>query len=205
MRAAGIALLALLVSACVFRTADAPRYYRPEAAGLSASATDGEAVPTATVRLRAMRARPFLRERIVWRTPSEYGMYEQRRWSELPEAYAERALTAALLRTSRIAVTDDGGVPALSADVTAFDEVLAPAHVANVALTVSLTDPSGHRLLERTFSSEVPVTEGTAHALAHAIGAALDDVCDQVARSVATALRPLPHGRPRGKRPQPST
>ncbi|HEY2387999.1 MAG TPA: ABC-type transport auxiliary lipoprotein family protein [Candidatus Binatia bacterium] len=186
MRGAALALLAVLLGGCVFRASDTPRYYRPESAALSAESP--EAATATMLRLRAVRARPFLRERIVWRTESEYGMYEQRRWSELPEAYAERALASALRHTASIGLTDDTGVPALYAEVVAFDEVLAPRHVANVAIAVSLTDAKGRRMLERTFSVEAPITDASPVTVAYAIGTALDDATAQVAQAVSAAL-----------------
>ena len=180
-------VVAVALGGCVFRAADPPRYYRPESAGLSGAAAP-ETAPATMIRLRAVRARPFLRERIVWRTESEYGLYEQRRWSELPEAYAERALESALRREGNIGLTDDTRVPALYAELVAFDEVLAPQHVANVAIGVSLADANGHRMLERTFSVDAPVADENPRTLAHAIGTALDDVTAQVARAVSTSL-----------------
>jgi ABC-type uncharacterized transport system auxiliary subunit len=187
MRHTVLVLLAVALGGCVFRASDAPRYYRPESAALSGAAEPATAVTT-MIRLRAVRARPFLRERIVWRTESEYGMYEQRRWSELPEAYTERALESALQREGNIGLTDGTRVPALYAEVVAFDEVLAPQHVANVAIGVSLADANGHRILERTFSVDAPIADENPRSLAHAIGAALDDVTAQVARAVSMSL-----------------
>jgi ABC-type uncharacterized transport system auxiliary subunit len=205
MRRVGVVLLAGLLGGCVFRAADAPRYYRPDSEALSAELPPDATASAMAIRLRAVRARPFLRERIVWRTESEYGMYEQRRWSELPEAYAERALVSALGRTSDVGVTDDTSVPALYAEVVAFDEVLSPAHVANVAIAVSLTGAGFHHVLERTFSVETPIADGDPRSLARAIGAALDDVTAQVARAVSTSLasvkpRSPAHTRRRGTR-----
>ncbi len=185
----GILLLSAALAGCVFRASDPPRYFRPESVALSSEPAVDAGAPATAIRLRAVRARPLLRERIVWRTPAEYGMYEQRRWSELPEAYVERALASALRGTADVGLTDDTRVPALYADVTAFDEVLAPAHVANVAVDVSLTDAGGHRLLERAFTAEAAIADDDPRSLARAIGAALDDVSAQVARSVAETLR----------------
>jgi len=129
-----------------------------------------------------------LRERIVWRTPTEYGMYEQRRWSELPEAYVERALASALQSEAHMELTEDSRAPTLAATVTAFDEVVDPAHVADVAADVVLTRADGRRLLERGFSAESPIADDDPRSLARAVGAALDDVSGQVARSVTDAL-----------------
>ncbi len=189
MRRVALVLAVGLLAGCVFRAAAAPRYFRPESTALASAAAAETGAWTTSIHLREVRARPFLRERIVWRTPVEYGMYEQRRWNELPEAYAERALVSALRQSASIGLTDDTRVPTLTVDVTAFDEVLAPEHVANVALDVSLTAAKGRRLLERTFSAETAVADDDPRSLAHAVGAALDDVSMQVAQAIAASMR----------------
>jgi ABC-type uncharacterized transport system auxiliary subunit len=184
------ALLAFIALAgCVFRQSDAPRYFRPDSLALSPEPALGDRAPARTIRLRGVRARPFLRERIVWRTPTEYGMYEQRRWSELPEAYVERAIASALKREAHIDLTDDARAPTLSANVAAFDEVVDPTHVANVAVDASLTAADGHRLFERRFSAETAITDDDPRSLVSSMGSALDDVSAQVARSVAETLK----------------
>jgi uncharacterized lipoprotein YmbA len=185
----GALLVFIALAGCVFRQADAPRYFRLDSLALSPESALGDGVPARTIRLRAVRARPFLRERIVWRTPTEYGMYEQRRWSELPESYVERAIASALRREAHIDLTDDARAPTLSANVAAFDEVLAPTHVANVAVDASLTATDGHRLFDRRFSAEAAVADDDPRSLVHGIGAALDDVSAQVARSAAETLK----------------
>jgi ABC-type uncharacterized transport system auxiliary subunit len=182
-------LVSIALAGCVFRQTDAPRYFRPDSVALSPEPVSADGSPARTIRLRAVRARPFLRERIVWRTASEYGMYEQRRWSELPEAYVERAIASALRREAHIELTDEAGAPTLSANVTAFDEVVAPTHVANVAVDASLTAPDGRRLFERRFSAEAAITDDDPRSLVRSMGAALDDVSAQVARSVAETLK----------------
>jgi len=183
------ALLALIALAgCVFRQSDPPRYFRPDSAALSPESTPDDSSGKKAIRLRAVRARPFLRERIVWRTPTEYGMYEQRRWSELPEAYVERALASALRRQAHVDLTNEARAPTLYVDVTAFDEVLDPKHVADVAVDVTLTTAGSRRLLERGFSAEAPISDDDPSSLVRAVGAALDDVSAQVAQSVAEKL-----------------
>jgi uncharacterized lipoprotein YmbA len=185
----GALLVFIALAGCVFRQSDAPRYFRPDSLALSPEPALGDGASARTIHLRAVRARPFLRERIVWRTPTEYGMYEQRRWSELPEAYVERAIASALAREAHIDLTDNARAPTLSATVTAFDEVVAPTHVANVAIDASLTATDGHRLFERRFSAEAATADDDPQSLVHTIGVALDDVSAQVARSVAEALK----------------
>src|SRR5262245_18477693 len=96
-----VGLVAL--GACLLRSADRPRFFRPASATLDGAATDGTEPPVADgipVRLRAVRSQPFLRERILWRVSDvEYAFYEQRRWIDLPAHYVERALQIRLATT----------------------------------------------------------------------------------------------------------
>src|SRR5262249_21833195 len=133
----------------------------------------------------------FLRERVVWRSsPIEYGFYEQRRWHEHPAYYVERALRAALHKTARVHITDDLRVPSLRVAVSAFDEVLAPAHAAVVEGPASLHEPHGRVLPERPFVAAVPIAGDDPAAMAHAMGEALDDVATRIAEAVVDVPPP---------------
>jgi ABC-type uncharacterized transport system auxiliary subunit len=173
------------LKACVFRSADQPRFFRPTSAMLEATDADppvGDGVP---IRLRGVRADPFLRERIVWRVSDvEYGTYEQRRWLDLPAHYVDRALAARLRATPGLRLTDDLAALALHVDVLAFDDVLSPQHEADVTLAVALEDRTGAVLLRRTFAARVAVASDEPVALAKAMGEALDQVVAQVADGV---------------------
>src|SRR5262245_40385662 len=111
------------LAGCLFRTADAPRFYRPAAVALDDAGEAAEVAPTAGVliRLGSVRSAPFLRERIVWRaSPVEYGLYEQRRWFELPSRYVRRALIATLETTSGLRLVDDPTAARLDVELLAF-------------------------------------------------------------------------------------
>jgi ABC-type uncharacterized transport system auxiliary subunit len=200
MRAACLAA-ALLATGCVFRNAPEPRFFRPESAALDGRSVASLVRPTPAVspeavassgvplRLRPVRGTPLLRERIVWRaSPVEYGLYEQRRWSELPASYVERALESALRDTPGIRLTDEPRAAALGVEVVAFDEVLAPARAAAVSLEVELLDTTGRRILDRTFSAETPIEDETPAATARAMGSALDEAVAAVAAVAGAAL-----------------
>src|SRR5205814_1920444 len=136
----------------------------PGSAALDATAND-EADSPATggipIRLRGVRSEPFLRERIVWRVSDvEYGLYEQRRWIDLPAHYVEHALRTRLRETPGLQLTNDLRAVVLHVDVLAFDDVLAPTHAANVALGVALEDPMRGRLFVRTFNAQVGIENG---------------------------------------------
>src|SRR5947208_15912126 len=152
-----------VVGGCLLRNPDAPRFFRPASAILDATPED-DVDPSATgriaIRLRGVRSEPFLRHRIVWRVSEvEYGLYEQRQWIDLPAHYAERALRTRLGETAGLRLTEDPRAAALRVDLLAFDEVFAPAHAADVALAVHLSDPERGGLLHRTFGARVGIPD----------------------------------------------
>ena len=187
-------LLAGLVAlgGCLLRTPGSPRFFRPGSATLDATAED-EVDPTAgriAIRLRGVQSEPFLRERIVWRISEvEYGLYEQRRWIDLPAHYVERALRTRLRATPGLRLTNDLRAVALRVDVLAFDDVLAPAHAANVALAVALEDPVRGRLFVRTFDARAGIDDSDPASMAKAMGQALDDAVAQVADAVRLSVQ----------------
>jgi ABC-type uncharacterized transport system auxiliary subunit len=191
-RRAWVAVLAVLVGGCVFRNASGPRYFAPDPVVVEEPAGDQAALSRKPVpiRLRSVHGISFLRERIVWRvSPVEYGRYEQRLWRELPASYVERALLTALGRTPGLLLSDDPHAAALSVEVVAFEEVLAPAHTAAVALETSLRDPRRGRLLDRTFTATAPIDRDDPETMAKAMGRALHEATSAVAVAVATAAR----------------
>jgi len=174
---------------CLFRTAEPPRFYRPASITLDA-ADDDDAPPAATgvaVRVKSVRSAPFLRERMVWRASGvEYGLYEQRRWFELPSRYVRRALGTALDDTPGVRLGDATAPARLDVEILAFDEVLT-AHHAHVVLAVKLRNGAETRL-ERTFAAEVPIAGDDGTAVAQAMGRALDQVVKEVASAAARTL-----------------
>jgi ABC-type uncharacterized transport system auxiliary subunit len=181
-------LLALCVSGCLFRKDVPARWFQPESTLLADRADTTPDRGGRPVRLRSVQAIAFLRERMAWRLPPvESGLYEQRRWREMPATYVERALTAALAHTPGVRLTDDVRAPALRVEVLAFDEVVGPTHAALVKLEVTLRD-GDRTLLERTFSSEQSAQGADSDGVATAMGAALDAVAGEVATAVAGSL-----------------
>jgi ABC-type uncharacterized transport system auxiliary subunit len=78
-------------------------------------------------------------------------------------------------------------VPVLTADVRAFEEVLAPVHEARVAIAVTVAD-NRCIWLRRTFESTRPLSNDDPDALARAIGESLDDVALTTGDAVRKAL-----------------
>jgi len=182
----------VLLGGCFLRSPAAPRFFRPASAILDAAPEDN-ARPPATgsiaIRIRGVRSEPFLRERVVWRVSEvEYGLYEQRRWIDLPEHYVERALRARLRATPGLRLTNDVRAVALRVDVLAFDDVLAPTHAADVALNVAVDDPVRGRVFMRTFDARVGIEDGDPASMAKAMGQALDEAIAQVADAVRAVV-----------------
>ena len=116
----GLLVGLLVLGGCLLRTPDPPRFFRPGSAALEAAAEDQADPPAAggiAIRLRGVRSEPFLRERIVWRVSEvEYGLYEQRRWIDLPAHYVEQALGRRLRETPGLRLTNDPQAVALRVD-----------------------------------------------------------------------------------------
>jgi len=203
--ALGLTLASLVLAGCLFRTAEAPRFYRPASTILAKAVEedDAERAPAATgvpIRLHGVRSAPFLRERIVWRASSvEYGLYEQRRWFELPSRYVKRALTSALQTEPALRLTEDGTAARLEVEILAFDEVLTPTHEALVTLAATLRAGTDKRF-DRTFSSHVAIADNDGATMAAAMGQALDEAVHKVVKAAVKGLGPkatAPAGRPR--------
>jgi len=189
----GLLVGLLVLEGCLLRTPDPPRFFRPGSAALEAAAEDQVDPPAAggiAIRLRGVRSEPFLRERIVWRVSEvEYGLYEQRRWIDLPAHYVEQALGRRLRETPGLRLTNDPQAVALHVDVLAFDDVLAPTHEANVTLAVTLEDRAHGRLLTRTLDARAGIENDDPASMATAMGQALDDAVAQVADAVRLSLQ----------------
>jgi len=203
-RVAFIACLPLLAACMLRNTSATPRFFRPVSSALEAPERDApssEQAGTVPVRLRSVQATSFLRERVVWRrSEGEYGLYEERRWTEPPAEYVERALTSTLESTPGIGLTEDHQASSLSVELLSFDEVLYPRHEANIVVSASLSDASGQLLFQRTFSATEAIAEGDPDSMPRAMGRALDEVAQRIAEAVAAAARGEPSGRGKGSR-----
>lgn len=197
-RALALAAALSLASGCVIRDAAEPRFFRVETK--ASDTISGDPQPSGfhdgrTVRLRSVTGAPFLRERIVWRSsPVEYHFYEQRRWLELPATYVERALLAELRSSPGLKLSDDSGVPVLSATVVAFDEIKAPAHVAKVGVKVAVKDADRRTRLDREFTAEEPIPDEDPLTLAATMSRALAQVAAQIGSAVTADLASTPNG-----------
>ena len=173
-----------------------PRYFSPdEARGrtqLAASSSIAEAeAGTQGIELRLGRitAASYLGERIVFRDSNyELGYYEERRWTERPEAYLRRAVARALFEDRGLRRVVSGAGPTLDIELSELAELRAPP-VVRVRVTYVLYDD---RLVRRqvtlTIERPIPSTataresaETAARAMADAFGDAVNQIADRVA------------------------
>jgi len=177
-----------------------PRYFSPdEARGrtqLAAVSSIGESeTGTQAIELRLGRvtAASYLGERIVFRDSNyELGYYEERRWTERPEAYLRRAVARALFEDRGLRRVVSGAGPALDIELSELAELRSPP-VVRVRATYVLHDD---RLVRRqaTLTIERPIPSAatareSAETAARAMADALGDAVNQIADHVAADLR----------------
>jgi cholesterol transport system auxiliary component len=190
MKAMNVAcvVMALLGTGCALLNKSepiVPRYFNPEVADRSvprvvASGTGLE------LRIGRVNADTYITDRLVHRDSAyEIGYYDDRVWTEKPEAYVRRALTRALFDARGVRQRLSGVGTTLDVDVVAFEEVLAPVHVARVELSYEVYDDRVVRLA-RSVVVERPIAlaKGSAEAkeavqaLSEALVVAVDAVAD---------------------------
>jgi cholesterol transport system auxiliary component len=172
-----------------------PRYFSPdESRGREqvAASTIGEREREpngAELRLGKITAASYLGERLVFRDSNyELGYYEERRWTERPEAYLRRAVARALFEDRGLRRVVSGAAPTLDIELFELAELRAPP-MARVRATYVLYDD---RLVRRqatlTVERHIPTArtsgetaETTARAMADAFGDAVIQIADRVA------------------------
>jgi cholesterol transport system auxiliary component len=194
-------LSALALSGCALTSKSEPldvRYYTPEKVKTQlTSATDrapqGEGM---VLELGRITSGSHLREKMAYRDASwEVGYYEDRRWTERPEAFVRRELGRTLFeeRGFRRSISD-AAAPVLEVELIAFEEIRAkPTHVARVQLRMILHD--GRDVLHEetiTVDKPLPGSESTTDALVAATAEALDAASAQIADRAQKVLATRP-------------
>jgi len=188
-----------------------PRYFSPDesrsrapvAAVASTSERDAE-TQTTELRLGRITAASYLGERIVFRDSNyELGYYEERRWTERPEAYLRRAVARALFEDRGLRRVVSGVGPALDIELSELAELRSPP-VVRVRATYVLYD---ERLVRRqaTITIERPIPDATtpsksaetsARAMADALGDAVNQIADRVTADLRRPGKPVPTAAP---------
>jgi cholesterol transport system auxiliary component len=134
-----------------------PRYFTAELPRSSSSTA--RAPHGAELRLGRVTASGYLAERIVYRTEDqELGFYEDRRWTERPEAFLRRALTQSLYEQAGLRRVVSGAAPTLDIELTGFEEVRGAHPVARARATMSLSD--GRVVLsQQTLTVDLPIAQ----------------------------------------------
>jgi cholesterol transport system auxiliary component len=190
-------LLCLLQPNCALTSkADAisPRYFNPQLA----SGDRSQAAPQPfELRLGQVSSASNLDERIAYRvSAAEVGFYEDRRWTELPEAYLRRALEKELFEERKLTRVVTGTAPVLDVELTAFEELRQAPTKVRVTLTFSLRDDR-RSLLEQSLELERPLSQqgaDPAQRVAQALAAALVQAVQTVGAQVVKRLTELPRG-----------
>lgn len=185
----------VLASACALTSKGeplTPRYFTPLAEPDAASAVP--AAPTAAeLRLGRVEPAAHLEERIAYRlSDTELAYYDDRRWSEPPDALVRRALERELFERRGLGRVVSGAAPTLEVDVLGFEELREKPPRARCSLRILLHDDRRAQL-ERTLTVDVPLATGkegeSGPALARAMAGALAAATRQAADAAVNALR----------------
>lgn len=197
------AVLACALAGCALTSKSDPmqvRYFTPEtssgssraqtAVPAAASGAAPEAEPLALM-LGRVRGSAHLRERIAYRpSESELGFYETRRWTERPESYLRRALSAELFQQRGLQPILAGPGATLDVELVAFEETRGPRRVARLQ-AVYLLYGGGVPSIERTITVEHPITatQDPTVGVIRALAAALAEGVKQISNEVVARLQ----------------
>ncbi len=152
-------LATCMQSACALTgKADAlsPRYFSPEQVAAGPKTPNPQRLE---LQLGQVSSASHLDERIAYRlSGAEVGFYDDRRWTEIPEAYLRRALERELFEQRGLQRIVTGSAPTLDVELTAFEELRGKPTKARVTLSFSVHDER-RSLLERSINVEREVTE----------------------------------------------
>jgi len=191
MKYATLFCLATTLTGCaLFSKGDVPmrRYFSPDLP----AATNGVARSSSELRLGRVTAGAFIGERIMFReSEHEVGLYDDRSWTEKPDAYLRRALSRVLFEELGLRSVMRGAGPTLDVELISFEEVKSPRHLGRVKLAFSLRDERVVSL-QQTLSVERPIASAAPEAVAQALGEALRDAVYELSGRVVADLAKAP-------------
>lgn len=192
-------LLALAPSSCALTSkgdALSLRYFDPVPTPRSRPAP---AEQPYELRLGQVASASNLDERIAYRkSAAEVGFYEDRRWTEPPEAYLRRALERELFEQRRLNRVITGPAPVLDVELTTFEEERGRGKV-RVRLSFSLRDER-RALLSQSLELDQPLSEQpgtdsaerTAQALIDSLARAVERLATDVVQKLSESQRAEP-------------
>jgi cholesterol transport system auxiliary component len=193
------AAAALLTAGCALTSKSepiAPRYFSPERPADAAQARKKPVDTPLELRLGRVSGSSHLDERLVYRDSAyQLGYYEERRWTEEPAEYLRRSLARVLFEDRGLRHLVGGLGPSLEVELTGFEEIRSPKHVARVQMTARLQDARVVRW-EETLTVDQPITDDasgdSASGMVAAIGVALGSAVDHIADRVVSDLSAPP-------------
>jgi cholesterol transport system auxiliary component len=176
-----------------------PRYYTPELPETS-SATVPAAASGLAIRIGRIGGSSYLKERIAHRDSAhEFGFYEDRRWTERPEVYLQRAIERSLFETRGMKRALAPTAPTLTVDLIEFEELRGAEPRVRLRVSFALHDERTV-FRERSFAIERPLasgpesseTERVAAGLGEALKEAVTRIADEVIAELSTKSPGLP-------------
>lgn len=191
----GAALLLCGLGSCALLGKSAPitpRYFSPERPGDLTPLASERPEPVVQVRLGRVTSADSIGDLIITRVSATEVVYSRlRRWTEAPDQYLKRRLARVLFEERGLGEATGGDAPTLDVQLTAFEEIRAPRHVARVQVMARLRD-EGRVTWQETLTIEQPVTmaagDESADAMVESIGVALRTVVDRIAERVVLEL-----------------
>ncbi len=187
-----VGLLALAPGCALLSKSDpiTPRYFSADSTEPSMPRPDARGLE---LRLGRVNADAYIKDRIVHRDSAfEIGYYDDRVWTEKPDAYVRRALARALFDERGVTQLLSGVGATLDVDIVAFEEVRHPAHLARIKLVYVVYDDRVVRL-SRTVVVDRPIAaakgDAEANEAARAMSEALVAAVDAVADAATSELR----------------
>jgi cholesterol transport system auxiliary component len=191
LRFALVALTAVVGAGCALTSKSDPvtlRYFTPDAVAAPTHVPVGPDADGRGLELRIGRvnAASNIKDRIAFRDEShEVGYYEELRWSEKPESYLRRAVGRALFEEHGMRELVGRSGATLEIELDAFEELLAPRHVARVEVTWLMRDEQAVQL-QRSFTVERPIESVAAPKRANALASAMAAALGEAVGSIAT-------------------
>jgi cholesterol transport system auxiliary component len=176
-----------------------PRFFSVEPQSVPSARPPAEGSGRLELRLGRVTSAAYLGERIVYRkSPSELAFYEDRRWTEKPEAYLRRSLVRAFFDDASFSHVVSGAGPQLDVDLVEFAELKGPGHVARVRAAFALYEARYVRA-GGTVTAEVPVTAAKSDAEAEAVVTAMSQALDAAVAQIVEQVRSHLLGRVAGR------
>lgn len=151
---------------------------------------DGEKTLAPALRLGRVSAGAHLGKKVVYRSSSvELGMYDDKRWTERPDEYVRRAMSASLFDAQRATQSLGGSAPTLDLELLAFEEILQKDErpKGRVSLRYSLHDEQ-RVLVSDIVTVEIDASSAETNQVVRAISQALSQVSEAVAERVSVRL-----------------